>query len=131
VAVCGPNTLLPNEDLIATCNEYAKVSGAKIEITDDIEVVRGADVLYTDVWTSMGEEEKAKERESILAPYQINQELMNRTGKDKTIFLHCLPAVKGKEVTEDIFEGEASLVFDEAENRLHTIKAVMVATLGE
>jgi len=131
VAVCGPKSLLPNEDLVATCMEYAKASGAKIEITDDVDVVRGADVLYTDVWTSMGEEEKAKERESILKPYQINQELMKRTGKEKTIFLHCLPAVKGKEVTEEVFEGPASLVFDEAENRLHTIKAVMVATLGE
>lgn len=131
IAVCGPNTLLPNEELIATCNEYAKISGAKIEITDDVEVVRGADVLYTDVWTSMGEEDKAKERESILKPYQINQELMKYTGKENTIFLHCLPAVKGKEVTEEVFEGPDSLVFDEAENRLHTIKAVMVATLGE
>ena len=93
--------------------------------------VEGADVLYTDVWASMGEEDKAAERIAMLKPYQINQELMERTGKDTTIFMHCLPAVKGNEVTEDVFESKASVVFDEAENRLHTIKAVMVATLGE
>ena len=79
----------------------------------------------------MGEEDKAAERIAMLKPYQINQELMERTGKDTTIFMHCLPAVKGNEVTEDVFESKASVVFDEAENRLHTIKAVMVATLGE
>ena len=88
-------------------------------------------MLYTDVWASMGEEDKAAERIAMLKPYQINQELMERTGKDTTIFMHCLPAVKGNEVTEDVFESKASVVFDEAENRLHTIKAVMVATLGE
>lgn len=79
----------------------------------------------------MGEEDKAAERISILKPYQVNQELMKQTGKDTTIFMHCLPAVKGYEVTEDVFESGASVVFDEAENRMHTIKAVMVATLGE
>ena len=79
----------------------------------------------------MGEEDKAAERIALLRPYQINQELMDKTGKEGTIFMHCLPAVKGKEVTEDVFEGKSSVVFDEAENRLHTIKAVMVATLGE
>ena len=99
-------------------------------MTDDVNGVEGADVLYTDVWASMGEEDKAAERIAMLKPYQINQELMERTGKDTTIFMHCLPAARGNEVT-DVFESKASVVFDEAENRLHTIKAVMVATLGE
>ena len=79
----------------------------------------------------MGEEDKAAERVAILRPYQVNQELMNKTGKDSTIFLHCLPAVKGNEVSEEIFDKFADVVFDEAENRMHTIKAVMVATLGK
>ena len=131
VAICGPKSLWPSKELIDICEEYAKTSGAKIEVTEDTSIVKDADVLYTDVWTSMGEETKTKERESILQPYQINSELMQATGKNETIFLHCLPAVKGKEVTEEVFEGSASYVFDEAENRLHTIKAVMVATLGK
>ena len=87
-------------------------------------------MLYTDVWCSMGEEDKAAERIALLTPYQINSELMAKTGKDSTIFMHCLPAVLGKEVTEEVFESAQSVVFDEAENRMHTIKAVMVATLG-
>ena len=131
VTICGPKTLWPNPELVELCKGYAKESGATIEITDDLDGVKGADVLYTDVWISMGEEKKEQERERIAKPYQINKELMARTGKPGTIFSHCLPAVKGKEVTEDVFESEASLVFEEAENRLHTIKAIMVATLGE
>ena len=87
-------------------------------------------MIYTDVWASMGEEDKAKERIELLRPYQVNKALMDKTGKDSTIFMHCLPAVKGYEVTEDVFESDKSVVFDEAENRMHTIKAVMVATLG-
>ena len=93
--------------------------------------VKGADTIYTDVRCSMGEEDKAAERVALLKPYQVNAALMEKTEKDTTIFMHCLPAVKGNEVTEDVFESEASVVFDEAENRMHTIKAVMVATLGE
>ena len=88
-------------------------------------------MLYTDVWCSMGEEELAAERVKILRPYQVNEELFKLTGNDKAILLHCLPAVKGNEVTEDVFEKNAEVIFDEAENRMHTIKAVMVATLGE
>ena len=103
--------------------------GVKI-INDPHEAVKGADALYTDVWASMGEEALKEERFKILRPWQVNSDLMNATGKDTTIFLHCLPAVKEAEVTEEVFESEASKVFDEAENRLHTIKAVMVATLG-
>lgn len=131
VAIVGPKALWPDRDLVEECRKYAEESGATIEITDDLDGVKGADVLYTDVWISMGEEKKEQERERIAKPYQVNKELMERTGKSTTIFSHCLPAVKGKEVTEDVFESEASKVFEEAENRLHTIKAIMVATLGE
>ena len=113
------------------CKEYAKKSGVSLTITDSVDAVEGADVLYTDVWCSMGEEDKTVERIALLHPYQINQTLMDKTGKAESIFMHCLPAVKGNEVTEDVFEKYADVVFDEAENRLHTIKAVMVATLGE
>ena len=130
-AIVAPEALWPTKELIALCQGYAKESGSSITVTDDVNGVEGADVLYTDVWASMGEEDKAAERIAMLKPYQINQELMERAGKDTTIFMHCLPAVKGNEVTEDVFESKASVVFDEAENRLHTIKAVMVATLGE
>ncbi len=130
-AIVAPEALWPTKELITLCQGYAKESGSSITVTDDVNGVEGADVLYTDVWASMGEEDKAAERIAMLKPYQINQELMERTGKDTTIFMHCLPAVKGNEVTEDVFESKASVVFDEAENRLHTIKAVMVATLGE
>lgn len=126
----APKALWPTEELTDLCKKYAAESGASIMITDDVNDVEGADVLYTDVWASMGEEDKAAERIEMLRPYQINKEMMARTKKEGTIFMHCLPAVKGKEVTEDVFEGDASVVFDEAENRLHTIKAVMVATLG-
>lgn len=129
-AIIAPESLWPTKDLVDLCEGYAKESGATVTVTADVNAVDQADVLYTDVWCSMGEEEKAAERIALLQPYQINQELMEKTGKDSTIFMHCLPAVKGKEVTEDVFESEASVVFDEAENRLHTIKAVMVATLG-
>lgn len=114
-----------------TCQEYAEASGATITISDDTNAVEGADVIYTDVWISMGEEEKTDERKALLHKYQVNRKLMQKTKKDTTIFMHCLPAVKGYEVTEDVFESPASVVFDEAENRLHTIKAVMVATLGK
>lgn len=129
-AIIAPEALWPTKELIALCQGYAEESGASITVTDDVAAVEGADVLYTDVWASMGEEDKAAERIAMLKPYQINQELMDKTGKKETIFMHCLPAVKGNEVTEDVFESGASVVFDEAENRLHTIKAVMVATLG-
>ena len=130
-AIIAPKELWPEEGLVELCQDYGKESGATVTITDSVDAVKGADVLYTDVWCSMGEEDKTVERIALLHPYQINQEMMNKTGKEGTIFMHCLPAVKGNEVTEDVFEKYADVVFDEAENRLHTIKAVMVATLGE
>ena len=130
--IASPKSLFPEESLVALCNEYAKASGGSISIIEDAkEAVKGADVIYTDVWVSMGEEEKAAERIAILKPYQVNSDLMKATGKDSTIFMHCLPAVREKEVTNEVIEGSQSVVFDEAENRMHTIKAVMVATLGK
>lgn len=127
----APSELWPMRSLVRTCQEYADASGATITISDDTNAVKDADIIYTDVWISMGEEEKTDERKALLHKYQVNRKLMEKTQKDTTIFMHCLPAVKGYEVTEDVFESPASVVFDEAENRLHTIKAVMVATLGE
>ena len=129
--IIAPEELWPEKGLIELCEGYAKDAGSTVRVTDSTDAVVGADVLYTDVWCSMGEEDKTVERIALLHPYQINQALMDKTGKEESIFMHCLPAVKGNEVTEDVFEKYADVVFDEAENRLHTIKAVMVATLGE
>jgi ornithine carbamoyltransferase len=131
---CGHKSLFPNEDLARECERIAAESdsGATIAVIDDPnEAVRGADIIYTDVWYSMGEEAKAAERKALLSPYQVNMNLFNATGKPETIFMHCLPAYKGNEVTEDVFEHPRSVVFEEAENRMHTIKAVMVATIGD
>jgi ornithine carbamoyltransferase len=127
----------------------ANTTGVKITLTDDIEEgVKDADVIYTDVWVSMGEPENVWEsRIQLLRPYQVNSELMKKTGKDSTIFMHCLPSfhnlktqigkqigekfnLSAMEVTDEVFESSQSVVFDEAENRMHTIKAVMVATIG-
>lgn len=127
----APQSLWPKEELIEECKAYAEESGAKLNFTEDTKAVEGADCIYTDVWVSMGEEEKSAERMAILRPFQVNKELLSQTGKDSTVVMHCLPAVKGNEITEDIFEEHADVIFDEAENRMHTIKAVMVATLGE
>lgn len=148
VRFAAPKDLQPCEKLVEMCQEIANETGAKITITDDIETaVKGSDFLYTDVWVSMGEADSVwKERIALLKDYQVNAEVMKMTGNPKTKFLHCLPAfhnretkvgeevfqkfgLDGLEVTEDVFESEASVVFDQAENRLHTIKAVMVATL--
>ena len=126
----APKSLWPKEELIEQCRTYAKESGAKLTFTEDTDAVKGADCIYTDVWCSMGEEDKAAERVALLKPFQVNDELMKKTEKDTTVVMHCLPAVKGNEVTEDVFEKHAEVIFDEAENRMHTIKAVMVATLG-
>ncbi|MDD5935839.1 MAG: ornithine carbamoyltransferase [Clostridiales bacterium] len=128
--ILAPKSLWPSKELVDICQEYAAQSDGKITLSDELDAVKGADAVYTDVWVSMGEEEKAEERIKLLRPYQVNAELMKKTGKDNTILLHCLPAVKGYEVTEEVFEKHADVVFDEAENRMHTIKAVMVATLG-
>jgi ornithine carbamoyltransferase len=145
----APKQYLPDQELVNQCLEIAKETGAKITLTSDVEKgVKGVDFLYTDVWVSMGEPEEAfKERIKLMMPYQVNIGMMKKTGNPNVKFLHCLPAfhnrdtvigeeiyqkygVDAMEVTDEVFESPASLVFDEAENRLHTIKAVMVATLG-
>lgn len=127
--VSSPKELEPDKNLLERCRAVATHSTISV-INNPIEAVKGADAIYTDVWVSMGEESLKEERYKLLGGWQVNSQIMNSTGKEHTIFLHCLPAVKGSEVTEEVFESEASKVFDEAENRLHTIKAVMVATLG-
>ena len=127
----SPRELFPDPELVERCRAVAQRSGAEIRIIDDPRrAVEGADAVYTDVWVSMGEEAEKETRVRLLTPWQVNGDLMRATGRERTIFLHCLPAVKGCEVTEEVFESPCSKVFDEAENRMHTIKAVMVATIG-
>lgn len=145
----APESGQPDESLVEMAKEIAKETGAKITITDKVDdAVKGVDFIHTDVWVSMGEPDEVwAERISSLKPYQVNRSVMEKTGNPNVKFMHCLPAfhnrdtgvgeeifqkfgVDGMEVTEEVFESEASLVFDQAENRLHTIKAVMVATLG-
>ncbi len=131
-AITAPDTLFPDDELVKTAQEYARESGSSIELTTDAaKAVKNADAIYTDVWVSMGEEDEPGMRERVesLRPYQVNAELMAATGRNDTIFMHCLPAVHNNEVTSEVFESKASVVFDEAENRVHTIKAVMVASL--
>ena len=145
----SPKELFPTEELLEKCKAVAKETGAKITCTDNIsEGVKDADVIYTDVWVSMGEPEEVWEsRIKLLKPFQVNMEMLKLTGNDKVLFEHCLPAfhdlktkvgkdiynkygLTAMEVTDEVFESKHSVVFDEAENRMHTIKAVMVATLG-
>ena len=128
-AIYSPKELFPPKDIQEICRPIAEASGSKIEISSEISVVKNADCLYTDVWVSMGEESLKEERTRLLSPYQVNESLMAATGKPGTIFMHCLPAVKGQEVTEQVFESPASKVWDEAENRKHTIKAIMLALI--
>jgi ornithine carbamoyltransferase len=145
----APKACQPSEDLQKICREIAKKTGAKITITENVnEAVKDCDFLYTDVWVSMGEPDSVwEERIKLLKPYQVNKKAMEAAGNPKVKFLHCLPAfhnretkmgeeifkkfgLDGMEVTEEVFESEASIVFDQSENRMHTIKAVMVATLA-
>jgi ornithine carbamoyltransferase len=128
--IITPPALNPDPALLDTCVSLAGASGAEIRVSPDIGDVKDAHALYTDVWVSMGEEAVREERVRLLGPYQVNQALMDRTGRKEAIFLHCLPAVRGEEVTADVIDGPQSRVWDEAENRKHTIKAVMLATLG-
>ena len=145
----APKSVQPNKELVKEAKEIATQTGAKLKITDDLASgLKGCDFLYTDVWVSMGESEDVwKERIELLQPYQVNAAAMEKTGNPNVKFLHCLPAfhnretvmgeeiyqkfgLEAMEVAEEVFESDASIVFDEAENRIHTIKAVMVATLG-
>jgi len=127
--VITPAELSPDDALCKQLASAAEKSGSIITITSNIKAVKGADAVYTDVWVSMGEEDKREERFRLLSAYQVNQKLIGMTERSDTIFLHCLPAVKGEEVTADVIEGHQSKVWDQAENRKHTIKAVMLATL--
>ncbi len=130
-AIASPKALFPQSELVNECKALAEETRGSISFFEDPkEAVEGAHAIYTDVWASMGEEDKLQERIALLEPYRVDASLMASTGRDDSIFLHCLPAVKGNEVTEEVFESRQSKVFDEAENRLHTIKAVMVATIG-
>lgn len=150
VRLCAPKTNWPEDDLVKKCRLIAKETGAKITLTEKVEEgVNGVDFLYTDVWLSLGEPaEKWEERIKLMKPYQVNMNVINITHNPKVKFLHCLPAfhnkdtkvgkeifnkygLDGMEVSEEVFESKHSIVFDQAENRLHTIKAVMVATLGK
>ena len=147
--MASPARFRPSAELVETCRELAAGTGGRVTLTEDVgAAVAGADFLYTDVWVSMGDPESEwGERIEAFKPYQVNREVVDRTGNPDTRFLHCLPAfhnrdtqkgeevfqkygLDGMEVTDDVFESECSVVFDQAENRLHTIKAVMVATLG-
>ena len=129
LTVGAPTQLYPDGTLLDKARELAKTSGAKIEVTTEVsKAVDGADGIYTDVWYSMGEESKEAERRALLGPYQVTEELFS--GPNPPIFLHCLPAVRGNEVTPEVIDGPHSRVWDEAENRKHTIKAVMLASLG-
>ena len=146
---CAPKKYFPDEALVKECQEFAAISGATITLTEDVaEAVKGADVIDTDVWVSMGEPDEVwTERIKDLTPYKVTKEVMDAAGP-QAIFLHCLPSfhdlktkigkemgerfgVSELEVTDEVFESSQSVVFDEAENRMHTIKAVMLATLSE
>jgi len=150
VRICGPKALLPDPELVEMCEGFAKQSGARITVTDDIDkAVKGVDFVHTDVWVSMGEPlETWGERIKLLLPYQVTPELMKRTGNPKVKFMHCLPAfhnsetkvgrqiaekypelANGIEVTEDVFESPMNVAFEQAENRMHTIKAVLYSSL--
>ena len=149
IRLVAPKTFWPDDHLVAQCQELAEQSGATITLTENVaEGAKGCDFLYTDVWVSMGEAPEAwDERVSLLKPYQVNMDVIKLTGNPRVKFMHCLPAfhndeteigkqvaekygMNGLEVTDEVFESDYSIVFDEAENRMHTIKAVMVATLG-
>jgi len=150
VRIAAPNSLWPREEIVELARSVANETGARVTITEDVdEAVRGADVLLTDVWVSMGEPAEVwAERIELLRPYQVNADTMTKTANPQVKFMHCLPAfhntatevgkeihakfgIDSLEVTEEVFESPASLVWDEAENRMHTIKAVLVATLGD
>jgi ornithine carbamoyltransferase len=150
VRLCAPRSLWPVDGLVQTCRSIAAETGARLMLTESVdEGVRGVDFVYTDVWVSMGEPKEVwDERVRLLKPYQVTLEVLRRSGNPKVKFMHCLPAfhnretrvgedifqktgLDGLEVTEEVFESEHSIVFDQSENRMHTIKAVMVATLGD
>lgn len=142
----GPKELWPSEEVLTKANSIAEQTGAQIIVTDNIKDIKGSDAVYTDIWASMGEEDKIQERVELLSPYKVTMDMLKATDNEKVIFMHCLPAyhdfntetakyymeeqgIDIREVTEEVFKSRHSVVYDEAENRLHSIKAVMVATL--
>ncbi|AFK85790.1 MULTISPECIES: ornithine carbamoyltransferase [Thermoanaerobacterium] len=142
----GPKELWPDSSVLDEANKIAEKTGAILEVTDDIEKIKGADVIYTDIWASMGEEDKLADRVKLLTPFRVDMEMLKATQNPEVIFMHCLPSFHDfettmaknakekmnldiREVTDEVFRSKHSVVFDEAENRMHTIKAVMVATL--
>ena len=145
---CTTKKYFPNQELVDLCKTYAEASGGSVTLTEDVQTgTKDADVIYTDIWVSMGEDESLyKPRVEMLSPYKVTQEMMSKTGKDSTLFMHCLPSfhdfettvaktkhdegIDIREVEDEVFRSKNSVVFDEAENRMHTIKAVMVATIG-
>jgi ornithine carbamoyltransferase len=144
----APKELFPSEELVNRMRELCKKTGGKIELSDSIDAVQGADVIYTDVWVSMGEEAQFEERIRLLEPYRVTMDMLRKTGNPDVIFEHCLPSfhdletsvgkdiydrfgLKEMEVSDEVFRSKHSVVFDEAENRMHTIKAVMVATMSD
>jgi len=151
VRICGPKQLWPSKEYTSIAKDLAEKSGARLLITDDTSAaVKGVDFIHTDVWVSMGEPKEVwKERIKLLTPYQVNAKLMQASGNRQVKFMHCLPAFhdtettlgkqiakdygmsNGLEVTNDVFESEANVAFEQAENRMHTIKALLVATLGD
>lgn len=148
VRICAPESLFPAPEIVELAQSLAEKSGGHVTVTSNVdEGVAGADVIYTDVWVSMGEEDKFAERIALLSPYKVTMDMVKKTGNNQLIFLHCLPAfhdlettygkdmyvkheIPEMEVTDEVFRSEHSKVFDQAENRMHTIKAVMAATLG-
>jgi ornithine carbamoyltransferase len=150
VRVAAPTELQPPPDVVAAARDAAQYSGARIQVTDDVhQAVRGADFIYTDVWVSMGEsDDEWARRVPQLLPYRVTGDLIDASGRPSTKFMHCLPAVhnadtvlgsrvyerfglEGAEVTEDVFESKRSVVFDQSENRMHTIKALLVSALAD
>lgn len=130
ISIASPKGYECSSEIVEEAKDDAKLTGSKIVLTQDpVEAVSKADVIYTDTWTSMGQESEKAERIKIFMPYQVNKELVSHANQD-AIFLHCLPAYRGYEVTQDIIDGSMSVIFDEAENRLHAQKAVMVVTMG-
>jgi ornithine carbamoyltransferase len=143
----GPAELAPDKDVLAYCRQVGQQTGAHIDFSSDIKDIKGADVIYTDIWASMGEEDKIPERVKLLTPFRVTEQVMAATENPSCIFLHCLPSFHDfntdmakeqkelgydiREVTDEVFRSPASKVFDQAENRMHTIKAIMVATIGK
>ncbi len=130
-AIASPEGYMPNQDVIDNAKDDFKKSGAELIITQDpVEAIKNADIVYTDTWVSMGQEDEKAERIKIFMPYQVNKELF-KNAKSDALFMHCLPAYRGYEVTEDVIDGPNSVIFDEAENRLHAQKAIMATLMQE